>query len=115
MVSWVCVYDPWDGSPLVKVDAATTRFEDLPEDGIQGFIIHHADGTRQIVTGCDWYLWVVHPNGTPILSGNNHPPEENRRRYPNVILKRGKLTTEEWVHAVTELLNDAKPEPCKGC
>jgi len=116
MVAWVCCYDPWNGSPLVLVSSSEKQFADLPEDGIQGFILFHADGTRQIVTGCDWYLWVVHPNGMPILSGNNHSPEENSSRYPGVLLKRGKLTTEEWAHLTTGLLMDEKkPDGCKNC
>lgn len=95
MMSWVCVYDPWDGSPLVRVTSNEVDFNDLPDDGIQGFMKHFNDGRRESVSGFDWYIYAPHPDGTWILSGNNHGLEDNQRRYPGCILKRGKLTTDD--------------------
>lgn len=116
-VAWICVYDPWDGSPLVQVHSDFVRFASLPDDGIQGFCKLFADGTRQIISGFDWYFSVLHPSGAIIISGNNDHPEENERRYPGCCLKRGKHTTDEWAHISAELLAIAHKDaqPCEGC
>lgn len=108
LVGWVCVYDDWDGEFLKTLDSAQVEFEDLSSDGIQGFMKFFKDGTKQIVTGYDYYFYVQHPNGDYVLSGNNHTIEDNEKRYPGLIIKRGKHTTDEWAHLVNNILNNYK-------
>ena len=116
MTGWVGVYDPWNGRPLVTVTSWDQEFADLPDDGLQGFIKFFEDGTRAFVTGYDWYFWVNHPSGVGILSANNDDPEETRSRYPGAVLKRGKHTTDEWIHQLDNLLAQSpNPGGCKGC
>jgi hypothetical protein len=116
MVGWVAVYDLWDGQPLRVFNSWDVAFRDLPDDGMQGLIKFYEDGTKQIVSGFDWYFAVQHPTGSWVISGNNHDPEETQQRYPGAILKRGKHTTDEWAHLVDSMLVAVeKPEGCKGC
>lgn len=119
-IAWLCAHDAWDGSPLqiVRLDSVDREgFDKLPDDGIQGFLKIFADGTKQNVSGYDWYFWVMHPSGEPLISGNNDSPEENRRRYPGCVLKRGKHTTDEWAHLRDRLLRESyeHSEPCEEC
>lgn len=106
LIRWICVYDSWDGLPLVVVKSEDCKFEDLPDDGIQGFIKYFKTGGRAFVTGFDWYFLVKHPSGQSILSGNNHDAEDNKQRYPGIILKRGKHTRDDWSSIVDKLLLD---------
>lgn len=113
---WRVWYDPWDGRPLQSMNCGDNTWDEVPEDGIQGLLKFYEDGTKQVVSGFDWYFAVKHPSGPLVVSGNNDSPEDTLRRYPGAVLKRGKHTTEEWIHLTDTLMHGApKPEGCKGC
>lgn len=105
---WVCVYDDWSGEFLKTLDSSQVEFKNLPDDGIQGFMKFFIDGTKQIITGYDYYFYVKHPNGDYLISANNHCIEDNKRRYPGIIIKRGKHTTDEWASITVDILNGYK-------
>lgn len=69
-------------------------WQDLPDDGVLALVIYYdeysADGEVQhrfVHDGEDWYF---HEPGTDFFGSNQDTLEENQRRYPNCIFKRGK-------------------------
>ena len=81
-------------------DSRTTTWEELPNDGVVFIMLYmntfNADGTvrhRRQMSSNDWYFRA--PAGDDFIYGhNNDTPEENARRFPGVILKRGKWVTD---------------------
>jgi hypothetical protein len=68
-----------------------TRFEDLPSDGVQVIMLYHADGTRRVMQGNDYY-WRVRSDFGLIYG---HANEFDPARYPHATVIRGKWTSDE--------------------
>lgn len=81
----------------------------LPDDGALAFrawFNHRAPvrlGAR--LSGCRWYFLLAQEDAA--LDGDDGPPEEIRRRYPQAILKRGQLVGIEEMRRVNEALRAA--------
>jgi len=91
VIGWRAWYA--DGS---KYDSKTTKWKDLPEDGVLVVVLYFDDKRpdgkllRRINTGGDWYFKAKGLEG-PIYGQNNDTPEENEKRYgESISLKRGK-------------------------
>ena len=117
VIAWRAWADLWNGQPLQEYASDVTDFEELPDDGLQGIIKFQDDGGKQVLSGYEWYFEVKHPSGVYIISGANDSADELRQRYPGIILKRGKHTTDEWIQWLSnEAFPKAQvPEGCRGC
>lgn len=101
-----------DGS---KYDSATTRWSDLPNDGVIVAVLYFDDKTRRVMDGSSWYFRAKHESGEFIYGENEDSPEENKKRYgEDIFLKRGKWTTEAIMYASQKEAMDSKECPCKG-
>jgi len=110
VIGWQAWYA--DGS---KYDSATTKWTDLPDDGVLIIMLYFDNKTRRIMDGSDWYFRAKHESGEFIYGENNDPPEENRKRYgKSVLLKRAKWTTEKIMYDLQKEAMGAKECPCKG-
>lgn len=61
----------------------------LPDDGVLTVMLYHADGTRRVEQGNDYY-WAT-PDG---IYGHSDD-QQIEDRYPGASVKRGKWTTDE--------------------
>jgi hypothetical protein len=75
----------------------------LPDDGVLAVKVFFSDGTARNCNGNDWYgLLVVSPDSWTVVHNNN---EDNEKRYPNALWKRGMWTSEEEMNRVAEAMN----------
>lgn len=73
-------------------DSGKTHWEDLPRDGVQFVMLYHADGTRRVMSGNDWYWRWQSDFGIVYAHDDERPSEE---RYPGASALRGKWTSDE--------------------
>ena len=100
-----------DGS---KYDSASTRWENLPGDGVLVIMLYFDNKTRRIMDGSDWFFRVRHESGEFIYGENNDSLEENQKRYgESISLKRGQWTTENFMRASQKEAMDTKECPCE--
>lgn len=82
------------------VDSGSHRWEDLPDDGVYFVMTYYRNERgaimRRQVSGDDWFFLWRQPGKADLIGSNRDSPEENQRRYPGCILKRGK-----WVDDLT--------------
>lgn len=75
----------------------------LPDDGVLAVKVCFNDGTARVCSGNDWYgLLQTSSDSFTIIHNNN---EDNEKRYPNAVFKRGKWTSEEEMQAVNDALS----------
>lgn len=101
-----------DGS---KYDSGTTKWRDLPADGVLVIMLYFDNKTRRIMDGSSWYFRAKHKSGEFIYGENDDSPEENRKRYgKSISLKRGQWTIEKFMEDCQKEAMAAKECPCKG-
>ena len=109
VVGWRAWYT--DGS---KYDSATTRWNDLPDDGVVVIVLYFDNKTRRIMDGSDWYFRAKHESGDFVYGENNDPSEENKKRYgEDISLKRGQWTTEKVMYGFQKEAMATLECPCK--
>lgn len=80
----------------------------LPGDGMLAVKVFFNDGLSRNCSGNDWYgLLVVSPDSFTVVH-NNQPIEENERRYPTCLWKRGQWTVESEMQAVNAELAESQ-------
>lgn len=110
--SFVSSWRVWYNDLSTKIDEYNSvdhDFSDLPEDGFQAMRIWYNDGRCRFISGNDYYFFAAHPSGT-IFGQTNDAYQDIVDRYPEVIIKRGKHTTDDIMIQINQLMNSA-PNP----
>lgn len=101
-----------------KYDSATTKWEDLPDDGMQVLVVYYEDDNRMMFgpspdqrSGVDHYFQVPGPDGEMIYGSNSDTDTEILARYPGAIIKRGRWTTYEEFSRLQEEAGTEKEAP----
>lgn len=105
VTSWRVWYN--DLSPdIVEYNSVDHDFNNLPNDGFQAMRLWYSDGRTRFISGNDYYFFAYHPSGT-IFGQTNDSYEDITLRYENVIIKRGKHTTDEIMIQINNLVNNS--------
>ena len=84
-----------------------TSWADLPDDGVVLVLLYfdatteQGESLRRYMEGDNWYFMAPGPDG-PIYGHNSHDREENQRRYPGLIAKRGQWTDERSLREIQQ-------------
>jgi hypothetical protein len=79
-------------------------WEDLPADDVQCVMLYHADGTRRIMLGNDFYWRWESPSG--VVYG--HADSFDRARYPGAVVLGGKWTSDENLARIQRVAMESK-------
>jgi hypothetical protein len=77
----------------------------MPGDGMLGVKVFFNDGTARNCSGNDWYGLLILDVDTWTIAHNNN--EDNEKRYPTAIWKRGQWASEAEMHEVEQAMNGA--------
>jgi hypothetical protein len=103
--SWRCWYND-NSEDITEYNSVEHNLEDLPNDGFQAMRLWYFNGNGRLISGSDYYFFVSHPSGT-IYGHSNDSYSDIESRYDEVIIKRGKHTTDEIITEIHELMNSS--------
>lgn len=91
---------------ITEYNSVAHDFTNLPSDGFQAMRLWYVDGRTKFISGNDYYFFASHPSGT-IYGQTNDSYNDIVARYPEVIITRGKYTTEEIMIQINDLMNNS--------
>ncbi len=103
IIGWRTWYS--DGARITSKD---TRFIDLPDDGLLILLAYFDEKApsgkprREEYSGCDFYFAWMNERNLLVFGCNDDDPKETRRRYPGVVIIRGKSTDNRFYQKVSE-------------
>ena len=107
-IAWRAWYDEWTGQP-VEYTSLNSTLDDLPEDGFQAMRLWYSNGNGRYISGNDYYFFVDSPSGL-IFGQSNDSYQSIIDRYPNVVIKRGRHTSEQMSQDINTLMvNSTNP------
>ena len=74
----------------------------MPDDGVLAVKVYFNDGTARNCNGNDWYGLLLFDDQSWTIAHNNN--EDNAKRYPTGLWKRGQWTSEQEMNAVVEAM-----------
>lgn len=83
-----------------KFSGGKSIWKGLPEDGVLAVQVEFNDGLKRNCVGDDWYGLMPHADGSWTIIHNSLSQAENEKRYPNVVWKRGRWTSDAEIHRV---------------
>lgn len=105
VVSWRVWYNNLS-SEITEYNSINHDFNDLPDDGFQAMRLWYNNGQGRFISGNDFYFFASHPTGT-IYGQTNDGSTDIISRYPEVIIKKGKYTTDEMMIQINEMMNNS--------
>lgn len=95
VVAWKAWFtDNPEASGWTIYESASTSFDELPVDGMEGLVLFLDGGTRQMLSGQISYFEWSGPDGV-VIDGDPELPDKVAVRYPGAIIVRGRSVTLE--------------------
>jgi hypothetical protein len=105
VISWRVWFNDLSDT-ITEYNSIEHDLTDLPSDGFQAMRLWYSDGRGRFISGNDYYFFALHPSGT-IFGQSNDTYEDIVARYPEVIICRGKHTTDQMMIDINNLMNNS--------